>query len=282
MVNDMINPYLPQTAEIIERVDESPTIFTLRLKFVDPKIHAAYAFKPGQFNMLYLHGVGEIAISIVSDPENTDLYDHTIRVVGRVTQGFAKLKAGDQIGIRGPYGNHWPYQTAIGKDILVITGGLGCAPVVAAINYFFQRREQYGRIFIVQGVKHSDDLIYKERFAAWAKQPNTQVLLSADVVTKDWPWYKGTTVDLLAKLSQFNATNSMAFICGPEIMMNFSVKTLIGSGMRAEDIYLSIERNMQCGIGHCGHCQLGPFFVCKDGPIFSYAQLRPFLMQAGF
>ncbi len=276
------NPYLPQPAEVIERIDESATIFTLRLKFVDPNIHAAYSFQPGQFNMLYLHGVGEIAISIVSDPTDNTLYDHTIRVVGRVTKGFAQLKVGDQIGIRGPYGNHWPYQTIIGKDVLVITGGLGCAPVVAAINYFFQRRDQYGRIFIVQGVKHSNDLIYKDRFAAWAQHPNTQVLIAAGVTIKGWPWYKGTTVDLLPKLIQFNGAKTTALICGPEIMMYYAIKALIARGMSDESIYLSIERNMQCGIGHCGHCQLGPFFVCKDGPIFSYAKLKPLLMKEGF
>lgn len=278
----MNNPYLPRTATIIERIDESATIFTLRLKFNDPAIQASYRFKPGQFNMLYLHGVGEIAISVVSDPEDNSSYDHTIRVVGRVTRGFAQLRAGDQIGVRGPYGNHWPYQTAVGKDILVITGGLGCAPVVAAINYFFQRRNQFGKIFIVQGVKHSDDLIYKDRFASWAKQANTQVLISADVTTKDWPWYKGTTVDLLPKLSDFNAKNTIALMCGPEIMMYYSVKALFDRGMSESSIYLSIERSMQCGIGHCGHCQLGPYFVCKDGPIFSYAQLKPWLMREGF
>ena len=160
MINPNLNPYIPHEAVIVERIQEAPHLFTLRIEFTDPKIRAACKFEPGQFNMLYLYGVGEIAISIVSDPLDCLIIDHTIRVVGRVTRGLANLKTGDRIGVRGPYGRGWPMLESKQKDIVVVTGGLGCAPVVSVINYIEQRRVEYGRLNIVQGVKHSADLIW--------------------------------------------------------------------------------------------------------------------------
>src|SRR3990172_6544073 len=156
----MDNPHLPLEAEVVERIQESPTIFTLRLRFTDPVKHAAFRFAPGQFNMLYLYGVGEVAISIVSDPEDEALFAHTIRVVGRVTRGLAQLQAGDRLGARGPYGRGWPLKQAEDRDVMIVTGGLGCAPVVSVINYVIRRREKFRRLVIMQGVKHSDDLIF--------------------------------------------------------------------------------------------------------------------------
>lgn len=272
----------PHAAKIIEKITETDSIFTLRLKFIDPIIHGNFSYQPGQFNMLYLHGVGEIAISIVSDPISDEYYDHTIRVVGRVTKGFAKLKQNDIIGVRGPFGNAWPLEHAKNKDILIITGGLGCAPVVSVINTLFKHRENYNRIFIVQGVKHSSDLIYRRRYDDWSNHDNTQVLIAADVTTQQWPWYQGTAVDLLPRLNDFDSKNCIAMMCGPEIMMHFSAKALLDKGMSAKNIYLSMERNMQCGVGHCGHCQFGPYFICKDGPIFQYETVKPLFMQEGF
>jgi len=185
-----MNPYLPKEAVIVERIQESQTIFTLRLAFSDPDVQAAYSFQPGQFNMVYLYGVGEVAISIVSDPEREQLYDHTIRIVGRVTRGLAALKQGDRLGIRGPFGRGWPLADSEGRDIMIVTGGLGCAPVVAVIGYVLQRRERYGRLTIMQGVKHADDLLWRQRYEQWAKMPNTEVVIAADKVGKSWPWQR--------------------------------------------------------------------------------------------
>ncbi len=166
---------LPHSVEVVERIEESPGIFTLRLRFSDPAVHAAYSFEPGQFNMLYLPEVGEVPISIVSDPEDEHMVDHTIRAVGRVTRGLQALRAGDRLGLRGPYGKGWPLAEAEGREVAIITGGLGCAPVVAAINYILRRRERYGRLVIMQGVRHSDDLIWRERYNAWARLENVDV-----------------------------------------------------------------------------------------------------------
>ena len=156
---------LPKTAEVLERIQETHSVFTLRLAFVDSACRDQYDFKPGQFNMLYLYGAGEVPISIVSDPKDPYVLDHTIRAVGRVTRGLAGLQHGDTIGIRGPYGQGWPLQEAKGRDVLVITGGLGCAPVVSVINYITKRRSEYGRLSILQGVKLPKDLIWRERYA---------------------------------------------------------------------------------------------------------------------
>ncbi|MGD8407204.1 MAG: Ni/Fe hydrogenase subunit gamma, partial [Thiohalophilus sp.] len=164
-------PFLPYEAQIFQRLEEARDIFTLRLRFTDPAIHDAYSFQPGQFNMLYLYGVGEIPISIVSDPEDEHAYDHTIRSLGRVTRALAELKEGDYIGVRGAFGRGWPMQQAEGKDVVIITGGLGCAPVVSVINYVLNRREKYNRLVIMQGVKHANDLIWRSKYETWSKLP---------------------------------------------------------------------------------------------------------------
>jgi sulfhydrogenase subunit gamma (sulfur reductase) len=267
---------LPHEAEVIERIEESPCIFTLRLRFTDPQVHAAYSFQPGQFNMLYLHGVGEVAISIVSDPEDEHMVDHTIRAVGRVTNGLAQLQVGDRLGVRGPFGRGWPLAEAQGRDVVFATGGLGCAPVVAAINYVLRRREQYGRLTIMQGVKHGDDLIWREQYERWSALPNTQVLLAASRGDVAWPYHVGH-IPVLFDHAELNPANSTVMMCGPEGMMIAVSRELLERGFAAESIHLSMERNMHCGRGKCGHCQLGGKFVCKDGPVFSYPEVRPLL-----
>lgn len=268
----------PSPARIVERIQESSDIFTLRLRLEDG---VPFKFSPGQFNMLYLMGLGEVPISIVSDPQDPQLFDHTIRIVGRVTKGLAKLKENQQIGVRGPFGRGWPLKEAQGKDLLIVTGGLGCAPVVAVINYLFKRREQFGSITILQGVKHHNDLIWRERYQGYAEQPNTRVALAADVVGHDNSLFSGNVVELFCTLS-INANNTLSMFCGPEIMMHAAVEECLKKGMGEQQIWLSLERNMHCANGLCGHCQLGPLFVCKDGPVFRYDEIKPWFYRKGF
>jgi len=277
----MINPYLLHEAEIVDRLDEATGIFTLRLRFTDPAVHRAYDFQPGQFNMVYLYGVGEVAISIVSDPRDEQLYDHTIRVVGRVTRGLVQLQAGQYIGIRGPFGRGWPLREAHGRDVLIVTGGLGCAPTVSVINYILNRRERYGRLIIMQGVKHADDLLWRDRYAQWAQQPDTEVVIAADQGAALWPWRVGRVTDLFDNI-HLNTAQTVAMMCGPEGMMRATVKQLTQQGMDEAQIYLSMERNMQCAVGHCGHCQYGGKFICKDGPVFSYPEVKELFGVKGF
>ena len=277
----MSNPYLLHEAEIVERIDEVAGVFTLRLRFTDAAVRRTYGFQPGQFNMVYLYGVGEVAISIVSDPRDERLFDHTVRVVGRVTRGLAQLQAGDFIGIRGPFGRGWPLREAQGRDVLIVSGGLGCAPTVSVVNYVLNRRERYGRLIIMQGVKHANDLLWRERYSQWAQQPNTEVIIAADVGAALWPWHVGLVTDLFDGI-HLNPANTVAMMCGPEGMMRAAVQRLSQSGMDETAIYLSMERNMQCAVGHCGHCQYGGKFVCKDGPVFSYPEIKELLGVKGF
>ncbi len=277
----MASPHTPLEAEVVERIQESPTIFTLRLRFTDPAEHATYRFAPGQFNMLYLYGVGEVPISIVSDPEDVHLFDHTIRAVGRVTQGLSQLEAGDRLGIRGPYGQGWPLDLAEDRDVMIVTGGLGCAPVVSVINYVMRRRDRFHRLVIMQGVKHSDDLIWRNQYAHWSKQPETQVLVAADQGAALWPWHVGHVTDLFDQV-KMDFASAVVMMCGPEGMMRVAVEQLLARGMAEDHLFLSMERSMKCAMGLCGHCQYGGKFVCKDGPVFSYAQVKPLFGIRGF
>lgn len=275
------NCQLPREAEIIERIEETPTIFTLRLRYTNLGEQEMCCFAPGQFNMLYLPGVGEVPISIVSDPEEGCLYDHTIRAVGRVTRGLAKLQAGDRIGVRGPYGRGWPVDEAMGKDLVIATGGLGCAPVVSVINYVMRRRTEYRRLVIMQGVKHADDLIWQERYEKWRQLKDTQVLLAASDGGSSWRWYHGHVTVLFDK-ADFDPANSVVMMCGPQPMMAAVAQDMLQRGVPESSLWLSMERNMQCGVGVCGHCQLGGKFICKDGPVFSYDQVKSLLHNPGF
>ncbi|OYY74586.1 MAG: Ni/Fe hydrogenase subunit gamma [Gammaproteobacteria bacterium 28-57-27] len=271
-----MNAYLPREAEIVERIQETPTVFTLKMRLTDD---APYAFDAGQFNMLYLYGVGEVPISIVAG--DGESLTHTLRAVGRVTHGMAGLRVGERIGLRGPFGRGWPLREAEGRDVVVVTGGLGCAPAVSIIHHILSHRERYGRLTILQGVKHADDLIWRAQYALWSQQPEVQVLLAADVAAPGWGGHVGLVTALFDRI-EFDAARSLAMLCGPEGMMRGSAEGLHQRGLAAENIYLSMERNMQCAVGHCGHCQFGAHFVCRDGPVFAWPEIRELLAVKGF
>lgn len=277
----MANEHLPRQARVMQRIQESTDIFTLRLQYPDAVAGEAFAFAPGQFNMLYLFGVGEVPISIVSDPLDETYFDHTIRALGRVTDGLAQLREGDVLGVRGPFGQGWPLQQAEGRDVVIVTGGLGCAPVVAVINYVLRRRARFGHLTILQGVKHHNDLIWRERYAEWAQQPDTTVALAADNPAHDDSLFAGNVVQLFDRV-ELQSDNAIALLCGPEVMMHFSIQALLQRGFAEQDLWLSMERNMQCANGLCGHCQLGPLFVCRDGPVFCYSQVKPWFYRKGY
>lgn len=275
------DPYLPLEAEIIDRIQESSTIFTLKIRFIEYECHEQFLFYPGQFNMVYLYGVGEVAISIVSDPEEKDALDHTIRAIGRVTKALQQLKIGDRIGIRGPFGRGWPLEQSQGKNVVVVTGGLGCAPTVSVINYILARRDQYGDLKILQGVKHSDDFIFRKQYAKWQESPRTEIHIAADQVGPKWPWAVGYVTDMIQTLN-LDPENTVAMMCGPEMMMHTAINALTQKGIPEQNLYLSMERNMDCGIGQCGHCQYGGLFVCKDGPIFAFPEIKALFKEPGF
>ena len=267
-----MTPYAFDTARIVAHRVEAEDIHTFTMRFTDPATRRAYRFAAGQFNMLYAYGVGEVPISIVSDPDQPALLEHTIRAAGRVTTVMARWKVGDLAGVRGPYGRGWPMEASRGRDVVVVTGGLGCAPVVGVIEYILRRRDDYGALHILHGVKTSHDLLYRDRFDAWRQHPRTKVYLAADRPDVNWHYRVGVVTDLFDEVTA--EPSAMVMMCGPEVMMRYAVRALRAKGIREENVYLSMERHMQCAIGLCGHCQFGPHFVCKDGPVFQYAAVK--------
>lgn len=270
---------VPVIARIVDRIQETPLIFTITLELIEGQ--ESYGFAPGQFNMLYAPGVGEVPISIVSDPDEPHLLKHTIRKVGRVTACLHDLRVGDVLGLRGPFGRGWPVGDMEGRDVLIVTGGLGCAPVVSVINYIRRRKERYGRLMLVQGVKHSDDLLWREQYERWEREDGMQVLLAADVADKKWRWHVGLVTELLDQ-ADFDSRRTGVVMCGPGPMMHAAANKLTDKGVPADAIWLSLERNMQCAVGWCGHCQIGPYFVCHDGPVFAWSDVGGLLQSKGF
>lgn len=271
--------HVPFEAEIVGKKQETQDIITFDLVPTDLGIAESFSFSPGQCNMVYLFGAGEVPISISSDPDEKGRFSHTIRAVGRVTNPMVALQVGQKLGIRGPFGRGWPMEESRGKDVIFVLGGLGCAPAVSAIDYCLRRRGQYGNIWVLQGVKHSQDLFWRETYDAWGKEPEVKVLLAADVPSQNWPWASGPVTALLDQVMP--AAGAIAMMCGPEPMMRAAAQKLIAMGLAKENVYLSLERSMHCGDKLCGHCQLGPYFVCKDGPVFPYAAIEPFFNIRG-
>lgn len=278
MISD--NPYLPWEAEIVERTQETPDIFTWKLRLTDPEVARHYRFRHGQFNMLYLFGVGDVAISVMSG--NEEFLWHTIRAVGRVTRAMMELPVGACIGLRGPYGNAWPLEQAKGRDVVFVTAGLGCAPVTSSVKYVIAHRQEYGRLVIMQSVRHRHEGLWEPQYDAWRALPDTQVLLTASRDKTRWPNWELGRVSVLLDKADYDKKKCVVMMCGPDAMMQDTASTIAALGVPAEDIYLSLERNMQCAIGHCGHCQLGGSFVCKDGPVFAWPQVEAAMSVKGF
>ncbi|HYM90504.1 MAG TPA: FAD/NAD(P)-binding protein [bacterium] len=235
------------------------------------------AWLPGQFNMLYLFGVGEVPISISGDPAEPRVLVHTVRAVGAVTRGLCRLKRGQVLGVRGPFGSGWPLGPAIGSDVVVVAGGIGLAALRAALYHLLGHRGQYGRIAVLYGARTPDDLLYARGLAQWRGRFDLQIEATVDAAgTGAWAGHVGVVTTLIPR-AEFEAAEAIAFVCGPEVMMRFTIADLRHRGLTADRIYLSMERNMECAIGLCGHCQFGPTFICKDGPVFRYDRVEPLL-----
>ncbi len=279
--NIFADPYLPHEVFVARRVQEAQDIVSLYLVFANPAANLDYSFQPGQFNMLYCGG-GEAPISIVSGHGTAQGYLHTVRTVGEVTRALGALKEGDSLGLRGPFGQGWPINKIQGKDILVITGGIAIAPVVAAIDELMRNRDCYGRLSILQGVTHDAGHIFSRQYQDWSSAPNTEVGITSMEAGAGWRHHKGLITTLVEDLPIADIANTVALMCGPQAMMQATTAILTGKGLGDNSIYISMERNMHCGLGHCGHCQLGEKFVCKDGPVFSYAELKQALTLEAF
>ncbi|MFZ5514347.1 MAG: FAD/NAD(P)-binding protein [Pseudomonadota bacterium] len=249
---------------------------TFTLTVAPPPADPISAFEPGQFSMLYVYGVGELPISISGDPAVRDSLTYTIRSVGQVTYQLVTRQPGDFIGVRGPFGSSWPLKEARGKNVLIVAGGIGLAPLRPAIYSILRHRGDYNRLVILYGSRSPRDLLYKKEFAAWGLLPDTQALCTVDYGGVTWRGHVGV-VTTLFRLVRMQPKETVAMICGPEIMMRYAVRELEARGLPPDQIHLSMERNMKCGAGFCGHCQMGPYFVCKHGPVFPYPEIKPYL-----
>ena len=269
----MKNEYIPYPAIIESIRDESFDTKTFKVVFEDKGLAASFNYKPGQFVQLSLLGIGEAPISITSSPYNQGSLEFTIRAAGKLTRAIHELKPGDKIHVRGPYGNSFPFEEVKGKNLYFVAGGIGLPPLRSVINAVFNKREEFGKIKVLYGAKTPDELCFKEELNRWQDIPDTEVLLTVDKPDENWKGNVGVVTTLWDK-TDITSSNGVAYVCGPPIMIRFVIERLTRTGFRDENIYISLERYMKCGIGKCGHCNIGATFVCIDGPVFSYNQLK--------
>ena len=260
---------LPRPFEVAAARWELEDVVTLELT---PLGGAPLSFAPGQFTMLYLPGIGEIPISISGDPARPETLVQTIRAVGAVSRACCDLRPGDRIGVRGPYGRPWPVETARGRHLLVVAGGLGLAPTRPILHWALQNRSEIAGLHLLYGARTPDAVLYAAQLLGWAGADGVRVTVTVDRHSDDWSGRVGVVSDLIADLP-FDPGEGTAMVCGPEVMMRFTLQALEGWGMATAQMYVSMERNMKCGIGWCGHCQLGPHLVCRDGPVFAASEV---------
>lgn len=265
-IEDIFEPILFNIISVKQEIEQC---FTLELASDKP-----FHFLPGQFNMVYAFGHGEVPISLSGPCSDTHNIIHTIRSVGSVTQELERLKPGDYVGIRGPFGSHWPIEKYKNKDILIMAGGLGLAPVRPLIYHLLENRSFYNNIYLLYGTRSPESILFYDEIKAWQEQIDVKV--TVDSASQSWTGHVGVVTNLLQTLS-LQPENTVAFICGPEIMMRFSAYALQDLNLSSEHIYMSMERNMKCAVGLCGRCQYGKFFVCKNGPVFTLKDISNLL-----
>jgi NAD(P)H-flavin reductase len=267
------DPMIPSLARVVDRRQELGDTWTIELEVDDPGL---LAFKPGQFNMLYAPGIGEAAISVSGHASVDQRLVHTIRDVGKVSHALASLELGMIVGVRGPFGTAWPVEAAEGTDVVIVSGGLGLAPLRPAIYHILAHRERYGRVSILSGSRGVKGILFPDQLAEWRHQLDLQIEITVDHADTSWRGHVGVVTNLIPRVD-FDPTETTALVCGPEIMMRFSAQALMDTGVSEPAIHLSMERHMKCGLGHCGRCQCGPYLMCRDGPVMSYDRLRRLL-----
>ena len=258
----------PVPYRVVSRTRETADTWTLELDALAEPVRP----RAGQFDMLYAFGVGEVPISTSGDHESSGPLTHTIRAVGAVTQALCALEAGAAIGVRGPFGNEWPLAGAAGGDLLVVAGGIGLAPLRPAVRHALANREEFGAVSVLVGARTPDDLLFVSELERWRARLDVEVDVTVDAAAAGWHGRVGLVTTLIPG-AVVDPSNASAFVCGPEVMMSFVVRALVERGLPLERIWLSMERNMRCGVGHCGHCQLGPTLICRDGPVYPAAAM---------
>jgi NAD(P)H-flavin reductase len=257
---------------IDNRRDTHDTV-TIELESMDG---TGLAFAPGQFTMLQAFGVGEVPVSISGHPGRQDRLLHTVRDVGGVTQALCAVREGDVLGVRGPYGEGWSVADARGGDVVIVAGGIGLAPLRSAVLEVVAAREDYGRVHVLYGARNPDDVLFGDDLATWASDAGVEVAVTVDRAPTSWAGRVGLVTELVPAAS-FDPARTLALMCGPEVMMRYVSAALTERGVPPERVRLSLERNMRCGVGLCGHCQLREYLICVDGPVFSLAAVQPLL-----
>jgi len=258
-------PMVPAAFRVAARRQDTGDTWTLALEGTAP-----LEFEPGQFTMLGAPGCGEVPISISGDPAEPRRLVHTVRAVGAATAAICASEPGRVLGVRGPFGRPWPVDAIEGADVVVVAGGLGLAPLRPAILRLVARRARYGRVAVLVGGRTPDAVLYPGELERWGAD------VTVDAAARGWRGRVGVVTKLI-DLAAFDPGSAVALVCGPEVMMGFAVEALRRRGLATDRVHVSMERNMQCGIGHCGHCQLGPTLVCRDGPVYRWEELEPWL-----
>lgn len=268
-----LDPFVPQLYRVAAVRRELADTVTLEIA---PQAGTRPPFEPGQFNMLYVFGVGEVAISMSGDQADDTRFVHTVRAVGAVSKAITGLDVGATIGVRGPFGTGWPIAAAEGSDVLIVAGGLGLAPLRPAIYRILADRHRYGRVAILFGSRNPHDMLFRHELEQWRQRLDVTIEVTVDHADADWRGHVGVVPALIPRVA-FDRHEAVALVCGPEVMMRFAANALRDAGISAERIFLSMERNMKCGIGLCGHCQFGPAFVCRDGPVMRFDRIADIL-----
>ncbi|HUH80127.1 MAG TPA: FAD/NAD(P)-binding protein [Solirubrobacteraceae bacterium] len=265
-------PMVPTPFAVTAKRQETADTWTLELSAPGG---AGMSFAPGQFTMISAFGAGEVPISISGDPDGDGTLVHTVREVGLATAAICRAGPGETLEVRGPFGRPWPVAELEGSDVVVVAGGIGLAPLRPAILALLARRERYGRLLLLYGGRSPEQLLYTDELERWSAG-GLDVAVSVDSAGPEWLGHVGVVTRLVARAS-FDTGRAAAFVCGPEVMMRFAVNALAQAGVPDTSVYASMERNMQCGIAHCGHCQLGPTLVCRDGPVYRWSELASWL-----
>lgn len=269
------NIYLPYRMEIEKITDEAPGVKTLRLKFKDEAEGEAFTFRAGQFAEYSAFGEGECTFCIASPPTRKGYVECTFRKAGRVTTGLYKLEEGDTMGFRGPFGNSFPIEEWKGKNLVFVAGGIALPPMRCVIENVLDKRDKYKDITIIYGAKSVKDLVYKDKLKEWDERPDVNMITTVDPggETPDWKGKVGFTPTVLEQVAP-SSENCVAIVCGPPVMIKFSFPVLEKLGFSDENIFTTLENRMKCGLGKCGRCNVGKLYVCKDGPVFTKAQLN--------
>ena len=279
-IANAMDPWVIMPAVITDARQETPGVCTYRIDLTSQDAVERYSAKPGQFNMLYVPGVGEAAISLSGSSGLCQPLIHTIRAVGNVTNHLARQPIGATLGIRGPFGTHWPLEQCLGKDLILVAGGIGLAPLRPVILHIVSMRQHYGKVVLLFGARSPSDLLFANDHALW-QQSGIEVETTVDRADQDWKGNIGVVTQLLQRLSIGRPASTVLFTCGPEVMMMYAIREALDREISADSIWMSLERNMNCAIGHCGHCQFGPHFACKDGPVLAYQRVARLLEISG-